>query len=87
MKYIKKPIVIEAEQFLANKQSFDAIMEMGDIKWEPGPMGSESFYIETSSGKVKVVKTDYVIKGIDDSFYPCKEDVFNKTYDQFNDES
>lgn len=27
---------------------------------------------------------DFIIKGIKGEFYPCKEDIFNQSYDEFN---
>ena len=33
---------------------------------------------------MKVCNRDYIIKGVNGEFYPCKEDIFNKTYDKYN---
>ena len=80
----KKPITVEFVKFDATKESFDSILSMGDVRWNPGEMGSESFFIETSEGDMKVSKGDYVIKepfDKDRGFYPCKPDIFNKTYE------
>ena len=30
-------------------------------------------------------KGDYIIKGINGEFYPCKPDIFEKTYELIND--
>ena len=30
---------------------------------------------------MKVSKDDYVIKGVNGEFYPCKPDIFEKTYE------
>lgn len=38
------------------------------------------FYIRTSKGNKDVNIGDYVIKTIDEEIYPCKPDIFNKTY-------
>ena len=32
---------------------------------------------------MNVSKGDYIIKGIKGEFYPCKEDIFKKTYEDF----
>lgn len=38
-------------------------------------------YIDTPEGKVHVSEGDYVIKGVNGEFYPCKPDIFKATYD------
>ncbi len=42
-----------------------------------------SFKIKTLEGDMNVSKGDYIIKGIKGEFYPCKEDIFKKTYVDF----
>ena len=37
--------------------------------------------IETLEGNMKVSKMDYIIKGINGEFYPCKPDIFLATYE------
>ena len=84
MKYRKKPVVIEAEQFLATKDSWDKIMALGVLhnQWEPGEMGSETFHIKTLNGYVKVAKGEYICKGVRGEFYPCAPDIFEETYEK-----
>ena len=43
----------------------------------------KSFKIKTLEGDMNVSKGDYIIKGIKGEFYPCKEDIFKKTYEDF----
>ena len=43
----------------------------------------KSFKIKTLEGDMNVSKGDYIIKGIKGEFYPCKEDIFKKTYIDF----
>lgn len=81
MRYRKKPVIIEAVQWDATKQSWDEILAMGNIDWVPGEMGSNSFGINTLEGVMKVSKGDFVIRGVNGEFYPCKPDIFNKTYE------
>jgi hypothetical protein len=81
MKYRKKPVVVEAVQWMATKQSWDAIMELGDIRWKPGEMGSDTFLIETIEGDHLVRKGDFVIRGVKGEFYPCKPNIFAATYE------
>jgi len=77
----KKPVVIEAVKWEGTKQSWDAIMAMGAVPWKPGEMGSETFYIETLEGDHLARNGDFIIKGVNGEFYPCKPDIFEKTYE------
>lgn len=81
MKYRKKPVVIDAEQWLSSSDSWNKIKEMG-CPTEPGEMGSRSFYIPTLEGKMLASEGDWVIKGVNGEFYPCKPDIFEKTYEK-----
>lgn len=81
MKFRKKPVEIEAVQWNATKDSWDAIKAMGDIDWKPGEMGSETFIITTLEGDHLVKKGDWIIRGVEGEFYPCKPDIFEKTYE------
>lgn len=93
MKYRKKPVVIEAIQWTGDNQRemFDFLTN-GEKKDEYMEPYGEHFYIDHQ--KVKgglVIKTlegdsvanigDYIIKGIAGEFYPCKPDIFKKTYE------
>lgn len=37
--------------------------------------------IDTLEGSLQVSKGDYIIKGVNGEFYPCKPDIFHKTYE------
>lgn len=43
--------------------------------------------IETLEGIMKVSVGDYIIKGVNGEFYPCKPDIFEKTYERVIDEA
>ena len=86
MKYRKKPVVVEAVQFLATRESFDEILAMGLRNWKPGKMGTDTFIIETLEGDHLVRKDDYIIKGVQGEFYPCKPDIFEASYERVGEE-
>ena len=44
----------------------------------------ESFEVDTLEGTMKGNPGDYLIQGINREFYPCKPDIFHKTYDKEN---
>lgn len=81
-KFRKKPVVIDAVQWSGHwADKWDEIHKMGNIKTKPGVMDSNTFYIETLEGDMKVSDGDWVIKGVNGEFYPCKNDIFLKTYE------
>lgn len=38
-------------------------------------------YIYTLEGRMIASQNDYIIKGIDGEYYPCKPHIFEQTYD------
>lgn len=45
------------------------------IKWTGDNVKEISKFMEASMG-------DYIIKGVQGEFYPCKPDIFQKTYEE-----
>ena len=82
--YKKKPVVIEAIQYDGNFRCLDifSIQEVGKFKVGKEVDGTPYLLIPTLEGEMKCSKWDYVIKGINGEFYPCKPDIFEKTYEQ-----
>lgn len=85
----KKPVVVEAVQFTGSTTSRVAIekwMKTG-LYYEPFVHTRDicSFEIPTKEGNMLVTMNDWVIKepfSTDDrKFYPCKPEIFEKTYD------
>ena len=78
LKYKKKPVVIEAIQF---NNGFDiATMEKSWTNFR-FVWAETGFKIPTLEGEMHVSLGDYVIKGVNGEFYPCKPDIFLKSYD------
>ena len=85
MKYRKKPVIIEAIQFIDNADRIIEIQEFlgGDtmrINYED--KYNPYIKIETLEGTMKASVGDYIIKGVNGEFYPCKPDIFEKTYEE-----
>ena len=74
-KYRKKPVVIDAVQFTGN---FDEIEEFvgGDAEFRDGKL-----LVATLEGPLHASHLDWIIKGVEGEFYPCKPDIFAKTYE------
>lgn len=90
MKYRKKPVIIEAIQFEDNSDRIIEIYEFmgGDtIRVNYEDKDNPYLKIETLEGIMKVSVGDYIIKGVNGEFYPCKPDIFEKTYERVIDET
>lgn len=86
-KFRKKPVVIEAFRLnerglIAEDWFWDAVTRNDIIthcfgKHEPDPAWCE---IKTLEGTMIANAGDYIIQGVDGEIYPCKVDIFQKTY-------
>ena len=85
MKYRKKPVVIEAE--LLNKKDGPSLADWCGGIWynltARGDRGEDisCIVITTLEGDMRAELGDYIIKGIQGEFYPCKPDIFEATYE------
>lgn len=87
MRYVKKPVEIEAVQWLGYNlhemylftHLFAEIATFSDEDRAGGY--TAEVYDEKHSTWIKVRTGDFIIKGIDGEFYPCAQDVFRRTYD------
>lgn len=41
-----------------------------------------NFYIPTLEGDMHVTQGDWIIRGVQGEFYPCKPDIFEATYEK-----
>ena len=77
-KYRKKPVVVNAEKY--DGSHAQALR----LKLAPGLTRDETeffHYIPTLEGDIKVQKGDWIVQGVNGEFYPCKPDIFDKTYE------
>lgn len=95
-KFRKKPVVIEAVQFAKNNLiDVIAFVEQKDrqIIVKSANAGGDRFFdyevdciqngykIRTLEGEMTASLGDWIIKGVNGEFYPCKPDIFEKTYE------
>ena len=78
-KYVKKPIVIEAVQY--NGNNVQEILNFCGGTAVVGILSLSEITIKTLEGPLHVSDGDFIIKGVEGEFYPCKPDIFEKTYD------
>lgn len=85
MKYTKKPVTIDAMQF--DGKNFDEVIEFTEHKAEKRHCNNldtnkttQVIVIPTLEGDMMARPGDYIIRGINGEYYPCKPDIFAKTY-------
>ena len=74
-KYRKKPVVISAMQWLGD---YD---EISSIQSKIIPMGTK-IKINTLEGVMTADIGDWIIIGVEGELYPCKDNIFKKTYEE-----
>lgn len=77
MKFRKKPIIIEAEQWFPGK-NIDGV-ESETVYVIGCPI--IQYFIRTLEGKMKVTSGDWIIIGVDGERYCCNDSIFKKTYE------
>ena len=77
MKFRKRPIVIEAEQWLGPDPETN--LRLGIHSSDDG---SNTWIMETLEGPFMVSSGDWIITGIKGEKYPCKADIFEATYER-----
>lgn len=93
-KFRKKPVVIEAQHWDGSAASAGPIINWilesrqtatyhehlmdGDFIAHPAPF----LRITTLEGVITASAGDWIIKGVQGEFYPCKPDIFAATYEE-----
>ena len=75
-KFRKKPVVIEAVQWLGNNLS-----EIQKFYKPDSILIGDKIQIITLEGIMTASLDDWIIKGVNSEFYPCKPDIFEATYE------
>jgi hypothetical protein len=93
MKYRKKPVVIDAVQltrenaarvyeWIHNCKAIKTDMDLH--KWDDyiSFIEKKGMKIPTLEGNMVAFMGDYIIRGVQGEFYPCKPDIFHQTYEE-----
>ena len=78
LKFRKKPVVIDAVEWKGD--NFIEVDNFITIPHETFP-SQGIVKIPTLEGIMVASMGDYIIKGVNGEFYPCKPDIFEKTYE------
>lgn len=80
-KFRKKPVTIEAVQITDEQSVLDIVTWMSDV--ETGYSTSPpTIWIKTKEGVMEGSTGDWIIRGVEGEFYPCKPAIFDKTYQE-----
>lgn len=79
----KKPVVIEARQVPDLRQPQEDWDDIAD--WCGGDDDDSdngwSIFLESATCMMRADPGDWIIKGVNGEFYPCKPDIFAATYE------
>jgi hypothetical protein len=80
-KFRKKPVTIEAMQLTDAKSVLDIEewINSGDVGFSTNP---PTLWIDTLEGRMEASVGDWIIKGVEGEFYPCKNEIFIKIYQE-----
>lgn len=89
MKYRKKPVVVDVIKFDAEewiykrKEAYPMVEAVESITGitKHGTYVRYQAVIRTLEGDMLLSHGDYIIKGVQGEFYPCKPDIFEATYE------
>jgi hypothetical protein len=92
MKFRKRPVVIDAYHFLPPVYEADCPQFLLDAFDEETAQieyiideGVYEMKINTLEGVMTAVEGDWIIQGVNGEIYPCKPDIFEKTYEKVED--
>ena len=74
MQYLREENIVTIVNWINDDEIFVYCNKIG--------LDDNEWYIKTLEGNMKVSKYDYIIKGVNGEFYPCKPDIFEKTYEK-----
>lgn len=80
-KFRKKPVEVEAIQI--TRENLGEIWYWGEGIFNAG----DHLRIKTLEGEMKGEIGDWLITGVNGEKYPCKPDIFEKTYDKVEEQS
>lgn len=78
-KFRKKPVTIEAVQFSGN--NWNEIAKFINTKYKAF-CEERYIIIQTLEGNMRADPGDWIIRGVNGEYYPCKPEIFEKTYEE-----
>ena len=88
-KYRKRPVVIEAMRLDGSTVRVAEWMTENGCAFRTNTHPTDStldeVIIPTLEGEMRADPGDYIIRGVQGEFYPCKPDIFEATYEAVRD--
>lgn len=85
MRYRKKPVVIEAMQWMPYTNDYQVIAWLtaseADFVYDKMTQTLKINTMESHNAPLTVCIGDWVIRGIQGEFYPCAPDIFEESYE------
>lgn len=79
-KFRKKPVIIEARQ--VTHETINDVFDWLDESDVAAVGNNTEIQIETLEGRMVASLGDWIIRGVQGEFYPCKPDIFEATYER-----
>lgn len=79
MRFRKKPVEIDAVRWTGF--NYDEVQSFVGDKVTSGFVSERGLLVHTLEGTITARVGDWIIKGIQGEFYPCKPDIFEQTYE------
>lgn len=87
MKYVKKPIPVEAVQIpLVHREMPDWFADAVQKGIIYGNGRRKGLCIKTLEGNMYAPWGYYIIRGVKGELYPCRADIFEETYEEYKGE-
>lgn len=80
-RFRKKPVVIDAVRFDGSARSSNLILEWIGTNGQQARNFRGKLIIDTLEGSMSADMGDWIIRGVQGEFYPCKPDIFTATYE------
>ncbi len=84
MRYITKPVEIEAVEWDGTNEGYEEVCQFMTGKYVES-LGVAVLLIRTPEGDMRATVGDFIIKGMEGEFYPCKPSIFNAKYEAIED--
>ena len=81
MKFRKRPVVIDAEQFFPDRKPWPE-----GVETRTPLLSGLAWGIETLEGWHVVSPSDWIVTGIKGERHPCRADIFELTYERVEEE-
>lgn len=82
MKFRKKPVEVEAIQYFPGQNCDEIAKFLGVLEHDDSACSPDApWFIPTLEGMMVASPGDWIIRGDQGEFYPCKPDIFEQTYE------